>query len=83
MTAPYEDIAARLRKVVASTGLTDAEFSRRAGLKPTRVNNWLSGEHRVSLDGALRMREVYSVPLDWLYCGGSVDKLPSSIAKLL
>ena len=79
MEKPYSDIAARLRVILEAHGISNAEFARTLGLKPTATNNWLTGASRISIDGALLVRERYGAPLDFTYCGGSVDTLPKTI----
>lgn len=83
MGTPYGDIASRLQTVIRASGMTQTEFARSIGVKPNNVTNWLSGNYRVGLDAALSIRAAYGVPIDWLYCGGSVDKLPASVSRLL
>lgn len=73
------EIAERLRLVLAAHDLNNATFARSLGQKPTTTSNWLTGNSRVGLDAALLIRDRYGLPLDFLYCGGSVDKLPNKI----
>lgn len=82
MTKPYEDIALRLIAAREALGLSQAEFARRARIGVTTMNNWESGDYRVSLNGALRLRETYGLSLDFIYCG-NIDMLPNKIASAL
>ena len=79
MEKPFADIAARLRVILDVNGINNTEFARSLGLKPSATSNWLTGASRISIDGALLVRDRYGVPLDFTYCGGSVDKLPSKM----
>lgn len=82
-THPFREIGERVRLVRTASELGQAEFARRIGVKPTTYNMWETGRQRLSLDGALAIREKFLVPIDWLYCGGSVDMLPSRISTLV
>ena len=82
MLRPYQDIADRLVEVRTILGLTQAQFARTAGLGVRRLNNWETGRYRISLNGALKLREIYGLPLDFIYCG-SVEALPNNIASAL
>ena len=82
MPKPYQDIADRLVEVRKILGLSQAEFARRAKIGVTTMNNWEGGDYRVSLNGGLKLRKTYGLPLDFIYCG-SVDMLPNKIAAAL
>ena len=79
---PYQDIAERLISVRRALGLTQTEFARRAGINITTMNNWEGGGYRISLNGALRLRQAYGLPLDYIYCG-DMSLLPNKIASAL
>jgi len=84
MNKPYSDIAARLvliRKAVSAAGQSQTAYAAAAGIPINTYNNWESGDHRISLNGALKLRTAYGVPLDFIYCGGQVDALPEKIRK--
>lgn len=66
---PYADIAERIAWHRALTGLDQADYAERAGLKRTQLSNWESGNTRLSLDGALALRRTYGLPLDFMYEG--------------
>ena len=82
MTKPYQDIAIRLLEVREALGLSQADFARGAKIGIPTMANWESGVYRVSLNGALKLRETYGLPLDFIFCG-NVDMLPSKIASAL
>ncbi|MGB0410176.1 MAG: helix-turn-helix transcriptional regulator [Pikeienuella sp.] len=76
---PFGSISYRLkwhREVVE--GLTQAEYAKRAGLKRAQLNNWESGDYRLSLDGALALRATYGLSLDFMY-EGIDDTLPMAL----
>ena len=67
---PYSDIADRLkwhREAVMS--LTQEEFATSIGVKRSAYSLWEAGTHRLSLDGALAIRNRYGLSLDFLYAG--------------
>lgn len=53
------------------TNLAQGAFAEGAGLVRTTYVSWETGGSRVSLNGALALRETYGLPLDFLYCGNS------------
>ena len=79
---PFQDIAERLRVVREAQDLDQRQFAARAGLKYSQYKNWESGAFRLSLDGALALRRVYGVTLEFLYVG-DIDSLPISWRKEL
>lgn len=68
-TRPFSDIAARVRWHRALEGLNQTEYARRAGLNRAQLNNWESGDYRLSIDGALALRRTYGLSLDFMYEG--------------
>ena len=82
MTKPYQDIATRLIEVRKILGLSQADFARGAKIGIPTMANWESGVYRVSLNGALKLRETYGLSLDFMFCG-NVEMLPSKIASAL
>ena len=86
MNGPFSDIAERLLLVRTALGGKDQsqkEYAETAGIPAKTYNNWETGNFRISLDGALKLREAYGVPLDFVYCGGMVDKLPEKVRNAL
>jgi DNA-binding XRE family transcriptional regulator len=77
---PFADIAERLKWHRSLEGLNQAEYARKAGLKRAQLNNWESGDYRLSLDGALALRDTYGLSLDFMYVGIS-DALPMTLRK--
>ncbi|ORE94129.1 transcriptional regulator, XRE family protein [Stappia sp. 22II-S9-Z10] len=78
---PYLDIAERLRwhrEVVE--GVNQEEYAARAGLKRAQFSNWESGIGRLSIDGALALRETYGLSLDFMYAGND-DALPMTLRQ--
>lgn len=79
---PFQDIAERLRIVRDIEGGDQREFASAAGLKYSQYKNWESGAYRISLDGALALRERYGITLEFIYIG-DVDSLPMSWRKAI
>ena len=75
---PYEDIAWRIRWHRQLLELDQASYAQRAGLKRAQLSNWESGDYRLSLDGALALRETYGLSLDFMYAGID-DALPMTL----
>lgn len=75
---PFGDIAARLRWHRAIEGLTQKAYAQKIGQKRATLNNWESGDYRLSLDGALAIRRIYGLSLDFMY-EGIEDALPMTL----
>jgi len=80
--APYGDIAARIRWHRAFEGLNQTEYATKAGIKRSQLSNWETGQQRVSVDGALLLRDTYGLSLDFIYAG-NVDALPMNLRQAL
>ncbi|WP_424969964.1 helix-turn-helix domain-containing protein [Dinoroseobacter sp. S76] len=78
---PYAEIGARLRwHRLEFEKLRQADYAANAGLKRTSLASWETGTKRVSVDAAAKLRNVYGLSLDWLYCGDDAN-LPASIRR--
>lgn len=76
----FGDIALRLRWHRDLEGLTQTEYSKKIGVKRATLNNWESGDYRLSLDGALALRQTYGLSLDFMY-EGIDDALPMTLRQ--
>lgn len=75
---PFEDIAERLLWHRELMGLTQDEYAARLGFKRARYGLWEQGTHRLSLDGALALRQTFGLSLDFMY-EGIDDALPMTL----
>lgn len=75
---PFGEIAMRLRWHRELLGLTQKEYAEKIGQKRATLNNWESGDYRLSLDGALALRKTYGLSLDFMY-EGIDDALPMTL----
>jgi DNA-binding XRE family transcriptional regulator len=75
---PFSDIAKRVRWHRALVALDQADYAMKAGLKRAQLNNWESGNYRLSVDGALALRRTYGLSLDFMY-EGIDDALPMTL----
>lgn len=76
---PFAEIADRIvwhREKVE--GLNQKDYARRAGVTRSSLNNWESGDYRLSIDGALALRRTFGLSLDFLY-EGIDDTLPMAL----
>lgn len=78
----FEEQAERLRLAQSALGLTAKEFAERAGLSKTQMSNWQSGQIRISLDGAIALRETYGLSIDFILFG-NMDALPNKLATAI
>lgn len=79
VTGRFAAISNRLRAVRAYYELPSNEFAKQAGVSAKSYSQWESGNFRVSIDGAIRLRDRYGISLDFIYLG-SLDTLPNKIA---
>jgi len=76
------DIARRISATLAALKMNQAEFARRCGFDPPRVNNWLKANARPDIEAAHTICDHLPVTLDWIY-RGDATKLPGDLqAKL-
>lgn len=78
---PFADIAERLKWHRKLEGLTQAEYAVKIGQKRATINNWESGDYRLSLDGALALRKKFGLSMDFMY-EGIDDALPMTLRQL-
>lgn len=76
---PHAITAERLRVLRESLGLRPFEFAERAGISRKVYENWESGRFRVSVDGAIALRQSYGISLDFIFCGNA-SALPHKFA---
>lgn len=76
---PYADIGQRLRwhreHVVQ---MNQRDYAAAIDVKRATYTCWETGTQRLSLNGALVLREKYGLPLDWLFLGID-DALPMTL----
>lgn len=58
--------AQRLRELIALSGLTMNEFSRRVGFSPSSVRNMVGGYSRITEKHIIRISRKCNVSADWL-----------------
>ncbi len=75
-------VAQRLKRVRNYINVSQAEFAKAIGVSPTRYNNWERGRDRLSLQGALKINELYGTSLDFLFLN-RVETLPINMMKAL
>jgi len=75
---PYADIAERIKWHRKTVGLNQAEYATSIGVKRSALSLWEAGTHRLSLDGALALRNKYGLSLDFMY-EGIDDALPMTL----
>ena len=69
-----EKIAKRLRQILKAAGIKQAEFARRIGESPQKVNNWFTGAHVPSVDGVLNIEDAFGYRSRWLIFGEEPEK---------
>lgn len=81
-------IAARLRALRATTGLSQEAFAEKYGLGYKQWGNFEAARGRIGLDAALTLARELLVPLDWTYRGVEAwlpadlrDKIRAEIAR--
>lgn len=77
-----EAVSARLRRVREILDLDKKTFAEGAGLSPQAYGEFENGVRELSLGSAKKLREAYSLSLEFLYFGNKAD-LPHRIATQL
>jgi transcriptional regulator with XRE-family HTH domain len=62
-------ISARLVRLRAALRLSQAEMCRAIDVAPNRWNQYESGERRITLEVAGKLRQRFGVTADWIYFG--------------
>lgn len=75
---PFADIAERLKWHRSLTGLNQVDYAASINIKRSAFSLWEAGTHRLSLDGALALRNKYGLSLDFMY-EGIDDALPMTL----
>jgi transcriptional regulator with XRE-family HTH domain len=75
---PFMHIADRLRWHRELMGLNQNDYAASIGVKRSAFSLWEAGTHRMSLDGALALRNKYGLSLDFMY-EGIDDALPMTL----
>jgi transcriptional regulator with XRE-family HTH domain len=78
----HTDISNRLRALRNFYEMSSKDFAESAGVPPKSYPQWESGYFRISIDGALKIRERYGTSLDFIYTG-CLDTLSNKIATAL
>lgn len=63
------DVGRRLATARISLGLDQQQFGLRAGLSQPQYHQFEKGKRLLTLRAAMKLREEYSLTLDWLYVG--------------
>lgn len=82
MTAPFADIAARIKWHRDLEGLNQTAYAEKAGVKRSQLSNWETGQQRISVDGAIALRQTYGLSLDFIY-EGIDETLPMALRVAL
>lgn len=79
--APHstEMVAERLKLLREALGVDQAEMARQTGISPQAWNNAETGDNRIGLENANKVRARYQVGLDFIY-HGDFRALPSELA---
>jgi transcriptional regulator with XRE-family HTH domain len=72
-------VAARLKLVRKTLGLSQKAFCERAGIAANTYNQWEKGRGRPDLDYGQRICDAYKLTLDFLYNGDPAG-LPHNLA---
>ena len=59
-----------------------ADFAKGANLTQNRYNQYETGERRITVDAALKLKAAYGISLDWIYTGDR-NGLPHAVWSAL
>ena len=74
-----EMVAERLRLLREALGLDQAEMCRRTGIGVSAWNNAETGDNRIGISNAIKVRQTFGVGLDCIFMGDQ-RALPSEMA---
>ena len=77
---PFQDIAQRLRWHRDLEGMTQKQYAEKIGVTRSTLNNWESGDYRLSLDGAIALRRTFGLSIDFMI-EGIDDALPMTLRR--
>ena len=76
---PFADIAERIKwHREGVMRMRQEDYAASIGVKRSALSLWEAGTHRLSLDGALALRNKYGLSLDFMYEGND-DALPMTL----
>jgi len=64
-----EDIIVRIKKIMASKGISQAELVRRTGIRASSISDWLSGKYTPKQDKIDLIASALGVSPAWLMYG--------------
>lgn len=76
-----ETIAARLKRLRSTLGLTQEVMCQQIGISQSRYSNYEAGSRPLTLDVAARLVHTYGITFDWVYFGATAG-LPMKFVKL-
>lgn len=79
---PFADIGFRIHALRIAVGMEPKEFAKRAGVGTSALNQWESGDKRISVDAASRIVRDLPATLDYIYLG-DVSGLPVQMMQKL
>lgn len=69
MVGSNADIAGRLVRLRKTLRMSQADICRRLDVAPNRWNQYESGDRRITIEIAGRLRDKFGVTADWIYFG--------------
>jgi transcriptional regulator with XRE-family HTH domain len=73
-------VAERLKLLRQALGLEQAEIARRAGISPSAWNNAETGDNRIGISNAIKLRTAFGIGLDYIFCG-DLRVLPAELQR--
>lgn len=64
-----EIVGERLRWTREALGFDKVGFAKEIGADKGSITHWEKGDRPLTLLGALKIRDRFGIPLDWLFCG--------------
>lgn len=62
-------VASNLRQIISVIGGKQTEIARRISVSPSKLGNWLRGEHYPDPWSMYLLCEAYGVTMEWIYRG--------------
>ena len=59
------DFTVILKEFLSENGLTQADFAKKIGIRPSQVSEWMSGKAKPGYDNLKAMCVAFGVPADY------------------
>ncbi len=77
-----QNVGARLAHAIETLGITHAAAAKNMGISPSKLGNWIRGDHYPNPYYLARFCDRYNISTEWIY-RENYGALPQSVADVL